>query len=209
MTNIPNYHLNDDSLQGNILYEIEIILNDYGNSLQHFGLGPPPSGLLDMLANRLLMEERNYNEKDPQQQKAKPDVSSDERDLICSFASWLLDIKDGKIGEPDQQVPGNTSWIDIPLTHCLLDYEQDLSKLMDFIYDKNTLRTPCAMVQGKTKTYLSHDEVTPLKRDGAETEMLYPIEHLNTLMFPDFPPHQLELKVGAPVILLRNVNALE
>ncbi|GKC92603.1 DNA helicase [Tanacetum coccineum] len=62
------------------------------------------------------------------------------------------------------------------------------------------------MVQGETTTYLSHDEATPLKRDGAETEMLYHIEHLNTLKFPGFPPHRLELKVGAPAMLLRNVN---
>ncbi|GKF20332.1 DNA helicase [Tanacetum coccineum] len=64
------------------------------------------------------------------------------------------------------------------------------------------------MVQGETTTYLSHDEATPLERDGAETEMLYPIEHLNTLKFLGFPPHQLELKVGAPVMLLRNVNVV-
>ncbi|GJZ24123.1 hypothetical protein Tco_0561582 [Tanacetum coccineum] len=69
MTHIPNYHLNDDSLQGYILYELEIILTNCGKSLQHFGLGPPPPGLLDMLANRLLMEERNYKAKDELQQE--------------------------------------------------------------------------------------------------------------------------------------------
>ncbi|GJU69446.1 DNA helicase [Tanacetum coccineum] len=62
------------------------------------------------------------------------------------------------------------------------------------------------MVQGETTTYLSHDEATPLEHDGAETEMLYHIEHLNTLKFLGFSPHRLELKVGAPVMLLRNVN---
>ncbi|GKE84684.1 DNA helicase [Tanacetum coccineum] len=44
---------------------------------------------------------------------SRPDVSADERSLITSFASWLLDIRDGKIGEADQQDPENTSWIDI------------------------------------------------------------------------------------------------
>ncbi|GJV44682.1 DNA helicase [Tanacetum coccineum] len=69
MTHIPSYHLNDDGLQGYTLYEVEIILNNCGKSLQHFGLGPPPSGLLDMLANRLLMDERNYNQEELQQQR--------------------------------------------------------------------------------------------------------------------------------------------
>nr|GEW96593.1 DNA helicase [Tanacetum cinerariifolium] len=39
---IPNYHLNVDSLQGYTLYELEIILNSCGKSLQIFGLPPPP-----------------------------------------------------------------------------------------------------------------------------------------------------------------------
>ncbi|GJZ88908.1 DNA helicase [Tanacetum coccineum] len=161
----------------------------------------------------------------------KPDVSADERNLISSFASWLLDIGDGKTGEPDKEDPKNTNWIHIPLTYCLPDTEQGLSKLIDFIYDKMTLRTPSIitlqkkaivcpknesadminskvleMVQGEMTTYLSHDEAIPPECDGANTEMLYHVEHLNTLKFPGFPPHRLELKMGAPVMLLRNVN---
>ncbi|GJZ88909.1 DNA helicase, partial [Tanacetum coccineum] len=158
-------------------------------------------------------------------------VSADERNLISSFASWLLDIGDGKTGEPDKEDPKNTNWIHIPLTYCLPDTEQGLSKLIDFIYDKMTLRTPSTitlqkkaivcpknesadminskvleMVQGEMTTYLSHDEAIPPECDGADTEMLYHVEHLNTLKFPGFPPHRLELKMGAPVMLLRNVN---
>ncbi|GJV15684.1 DNA helicase [Tanacetum coccineum] len=62
------------------------------------------------------------------------------------------------------------------------------------------------MVPGESTIYMSQDEATPTGNDGAETEMLYPIEHLNTFKLPGFPPHQLELKVGVPVMLLRNVN---
>ncbi|GJR58286.1 DNA helicase [Tanacetum coccineum] len=58
---IPNYHLNADSLQGYALNELEIILNNYGKSLQIFSLPPPLADLLEQLANILLIEERNYN----------------------------------------------------------------------------------------------------------------------------------------------------
>ncbi|GJU24894.1 DNA helicase [Tanacetum coccineum] len=62
------------------------------------------------------------------------------------------------------------------------------------------------MVLGESTSYMSQDEATPTKNDGTETKMFYLVEHLNTLKLPGFPPHHLELKVGAPVMLLRNVN---
>ncbi|GKE46396.1 DNA helicase, partial [Tanacetum coccineum] len=162
---------------------------------------------------------------------ARPDISADERSWVNSFASWLLDIGDGKAGEPDEEDHENTSWIDIPPNYCVSPDEQGLANLIDFIYDHNTLRTPSAItlqqkaivcpknetadtinskvlkvVQGESTTYISDDEATPVENDGEKTEMLYPVEHLNTLKLPGFPPHRLELKVGAPVMLIRNVN---
>nr|GEV79474.1 DNA helicase [Tanacetum cinerariifolium] len=126
---------------------------------------------------------------------ARPDISLEERSLVNSFASWLLDVGDGKIGKPAKEDPENTSWVHVPPAYCLPHDEQDIinSKVLD-------------MVAGESTIYMSQDEATPTRNDGAETEMLYPIEHLNTFNLPGFPPHQLELKVGAPVMLLRNVN---
>jgi hypothetical protein len=34
----------------------------------------------------------------------------------------------------------------------------------------------------------------------------YPTEFLNSLDLPGLPPHNLQLKVGSPVIFLRNLN---
>ncbi|PWA83023.1 hypothetical protein CTI12_AA173420 [Artemisia annua] len=158
-------------------------------------------------------------------------LSLEEQSSVHSFASWLLDIGDGKIGEPDEEDGRNTSWVEIPERYCIEDDEEGLSKLIDFIYDKSTLQTPSAitlqqkaivcpknqtadiinshvlsMIEGETTTYASHDVAIPVPDSGADTEMLYPDEYLNTFNLPGFPPHLLELKVGAPVMLLRNVT---
>nr|GEU97982.1 DNA helicase [Tanacetum cinerariifolium] len=137
----------------------------------------------------------------------RPDISLEERSLVNSFASWLLDVGDGKIGEPANEDPKNTSWVHIPPAYCLPPDEEGLSKLIDFIDDQNIINSKVlAMVPGESTIYIRQDKATPTGNDGAETEMLYPIEHLNTFNLPGFPPHLLELKVGALVMLLRNVN---
>nr|GEX56179.1 DNA helicase [Tanacetum cinerariifolium] len=256
---IPDYRLNDDGLQGYTLYEIEVILNNHGKSLQNFGLPPPLEGLLAQLANRLLIEERIYNQIALMQEKSESVsklndqqkiiysfiINSNARNLqelifvygygenVNSFASWLLDVGDGIAGRPDEEDPENTSWIDIPPTYCVPPDNQGLSKLIDFIYDQSTLQTPSAitlqqkeivcpknktaniinlkvldMVNGECTIYVRQDEAVSVKNDKAESEMLYPVEHLNTLKLLRFPPHQLELKVKAPVMLLRNVNLI-
>ncbi|GJZ69083.1 DNA helicase, partial [Tanacetum coccineum] len=46
-----------------------IILSNCDKSLHAFGLPPPPQDLLAQLANRLLMEERNYNREELAQLK--------------------------------------------------------------------------------------------------------------------------------------------
>nr|GEW68528.1 DNA helicase [Tanacetum cinerariifolium] len=82
---------------------------------------------------------------------AKLDISRDERSLINSFASWLLDIGDGKTGEPDPQDPDNTSWVNIHINYCIPKDENDLQNLINFIRGQSTLQTPSAVtLQQKT-----------------------------------------------------------
>ncbi|GJZ68568.1 DNA helicase [Tanacetum coccineum] len=76
---------------------------------------------------------------------ARPDTTLEEHSLVNSFASWLLDIGDGKIGRPAEEDPKNTPWIDIPASYCLTPDEQGLSKLINFVYDQSTLHTPSTM----------------------------------------------------------------
>lgn len=62
------------------------------------------------------------------------------------------------------------------------------------------------MLSGVGSDYKSDDDAIPRGNDGGAAELLYPQEYLNTLTFPGIPPHNLELKIGAPIMLLRNLN---
>ena len=56
---------------------------------------------------------------------------------------------------------------------------------------------------GEERTYLS----AHVPDDGDASVDLYPPEVLNTFSSGGLPPHSLSLKAGAPIILLRNMNA--
>jgi len=59
---------------------------------------------------------------------------------------------------------------------------------------------------GNAHVFLSADSV---EDEGSVHQNLYPMEFLNTLTPSGTPPHKLVLKVGAPIILLRNISPTE
>lgn len=59
-------------------------------------------------------------------------------------------------------------------------------------------------IPGTQKTYTSMDSIKE-NVDG----LLYPVEFINTLNPSDIPPHELKLKVGCIVMLMRNLCVKE
>ena len=49
----------------------------------------------------------------------RPDLDVEEKNLADSFASWLLDVGDGRIGEPVAEGEEDASWIDILDRYCI------------------------------------------------------------------------------------------
>jgi ATP-dependent DNA helicase PIF1 len=60
-------------------------------------------------------------------------------------------------------------------------------------------------------TYLNANSLTPTEEGasvaaGVSMDSLYPVEFLNTLRFSGIANHELQLKVGVLILLLRNLN---
>ena len=143
-------------------------------------------------------------------------VDKDEVD----FSSYLLTIGNGiaqkhpEIGEDAVQIPKKYLVDDLetlinrvfPRIHegyadkyfisrraILTPINDNVDKINDIIMDKYA---------GEGRTYLSADTVA---EEGMQHA--YPTEFLNSITLSVMPPHSMALKVGAPVILLRNLWA--
>jgi hypothetical protein len=63
-----------------------------------------------------------------------------------------------------------------------------------------------SLIPGHEKVYLSSDTLVESSKEYGNLDLLYPVEFLNSLQFKGIPHHKLVLKIGAPVMLLRNLN---
>ncbi|OMO65292.1 DNA helicase PIF1, ATP-dependent [Corchorus olitorius] len=150
--------------------------------------------------------------------------NSDNLDHGClaSFARWLINVGDGNLpASPDYDDPEG-DWIEIP-TDLLIKYSGP--RFIDCYAEPSYLRqraiiTPfnnvvdqineCMLdlMLGPPSDYFSHDSVSVPSGLTSGQLSSYPIEFLNTITSPGVPAHRLRLKVGAVVMLLRNVNQM-
>lgn len=158
-------------------------------------------------------------------------LTTAEKEEMMEFANWILHIGNGTataitFGQEDEP-----SWVKIPEDLLIPESENNLERILDEIYenfDENmdnrqylkdrvviaptnevVDKLNLAMLQkmkGDERSYLSFDSVCRTNTDCHDGELLYPPEYLNSLDFNGIPPHELKLKVGAPIILLRNLN---
>ena len=135
----------------------------------------------------------------------------------ANFKQWLLDIGDGKIYPnvkiPDecicaeenliQQVFGDSlAFSDIQqIAHCAILCPRNSHT---HVFNAKVLE----LVPGVSRVYHSFDTIHDI-HEKLHLSIVPPLEYLNTITPSGFPPHELELKIGAPVVLLRNLNIKE
>jgi ATP-dependent DNA helicase PIF1 len=155
------------------------------------------------------------------------DTSTNAHDEIKTFAKWILDIGDG-VHEADDN---GESEIEIPKDLCILEGTDPLRHLIQFVYpdivqniqnthffEDQAVLAPTldiveqvndfvlSLIPGESKEYLSSD--TPCKSDeDYEVQGEWcTSEFLNDIKCSGIPHHRLTLKVGVPIMLLRNID---
>src|SRR5271170_4746380 len=64
-------------------------------------------------------------------------------------------------------------------------------------------------ISGEFISYPSADSINLPEDSTTEQPQLYSPEFLRSLKIPELPPGELKLKLGVPIILLRNLNPSE
>ncbi|XP_035842078.1 uncharacterized protein LOC110923934 [Helianthus annuus] len=144
------------------------------------------------------------------------------------FAQWLLDIGEGKVGGDNDGV----ATVEIPSDLLITDSLDPIESLIQFVYpsvlerykdrdyfSERAILTPknevvheindrlLELFPGEPTEYLSSDSICATEKgiDSFQQE-LYSPDVLNGLKISGLPNHRLVLKLGVPIMLLRNID---
>jgi ATP-dependent exoDNAse (exonuclease V) alpha subunit len=138
------------------------------------------------------------------------------------FADWLLDVGHGR--------ENATSPEDLITLPPDMNSGENISKLIDALYPGVNVPQPdkyftdrtilsarnddvdeindlvLSNFPGERKIFQSADTAEVLRDAETDEELQYPPEYLNTINVSGLPLAKLSLKVGSPVMILRNIN---
>ncbi|XP_058726700.1 ATP-dependent DNA helicase pfh1-like [Vicia villosa] len=116
-----------------------------------------------------------------------------EKKEIADFSKWLLQIGEGKLSEP------NDGFADIQLPPELLitDYTDPIVAIVNSTYPDFS------------ENYQSNDYLKSKAILASTLEVIDQINNHVLDLMPGLPNHLIRLKVGTPVMLMRNIDQLE
>ncbi|XP_074336762.1 uncharacterized protein LOC141673934 [Apium graveolens] len=157
-----------------------------------------------------------------------------ENQRIAEFSKWVLNVGDGKIdnihpenifSDPEILIPSQfliQNFTDSVKSIVYVTYPDFVNKFsLESYLRERAILTPTnaivdqvnsqvlALIPGTTYTYLSQDSIDD-ECDGMDNdyESFFPVEYLNSINLPYIPKHELKLKLGAVVMLMRNLNQI-
>ena len=150
---------------------------------------------------------------------------------VKEFNDWVLSIGDGTAQGTVHSDDGDSELVEIPHDVLIPRLESAIDDIIRSTYpnlatlysDPAYLRERAiispkndtideingrvlSLIPGHEKVYLSSDALVESSKEHGNLDLLYPVEFLNSLQFKGIPPHKLALKIGSPVMLLRNLN---
>ncbi|XP_074377523.1 uncharacterized protein LOC141719037 [Apium graveolens] len=127
--------------------------------------------------------------------RLKQAESDSESEELKKFAKWVLDIGNGQHITNFSHKGHSTQYLSERA--ILTPTNQIVGHLNSLIVDK---------LPGESVSYFSVDAAEEFGGTYEDLNEAFPIEYLNSLNVAGMPPHDLKLKVGAVVMLMRNLN---
>ncbi|KAF7809101.1 uncharacterized protein G2W53_035844 [Senna tora] len=154
------------------------------------------------------------------------DPSHDQQELK-NFSEWILKVGEGKICEPND----GEAEIEIPEDLLIKDFTDPLESIVSNTYPElmqkfndptylkdRAILAPTldavekineyilSIIPGEETTFLSSDSICKTNEDNNLNPNLYTPDFLNSIKCSGLPNHKLCLKIGVPVMLLRNID---
>ncbi|KAK9725314.1 hypothetical protein RND81_05G136000 [Saponaria officinalis] len=160
--------------------------------------------------------------------------NDEDKEKVTEFGKWILSLGDGKLPMKRGEGEEEPTWIEIPQDLLIDPKENPLEQIVATAYpnlesrykEASYLRDMCILaprnetvdeinahimenLPEQSRTYKSSDSICRSSGSVNDQDILYPVEFLNSLKFNGIPDHELKLKVGTPIMLLRNINQTE
>ncbi|AET01908.2 PIF1-like helicase [Medicago truncatula] len=127
--------------------------------------------------------------------------SPDEVQERTEFAKWVLGIGDGCIGN----VSDDSIQVEIPDDLLINSADNAILTLKNTIVDEVN-NYVLSLISGEERTYLSCDSLIADTASVNRPNDIHTPEFLNTINSSGLPNHKITLKVGVPIMLLRNLD---
>ncbi|XP_019434840.1 PREDICTED: ATP-dependent DNA helicase PIF1-like [Lupinus angustifolius] len=125
---------------------------------------------------------------------------------IKQFSEWILKMGNGKLSEPND----GSAEIDIPEELLIVDYDNPIDAIVSRTYPNlQEHYKDEQFLQCDEKEYLSSDEVVMSDANDNEAFNILTPEFLNSFSTSGLPNQVIKLKVGTPIMLLRNLDQPE
>ncbi|XP_058727157.1 uncharacterized protein LOC131598591 [Vicia villosa] len=157
-------------------------------------------------------------------QQGRDDTSSTE---LAEFSKWILNVGDGKLCEPNDGLVD----IEIPQDLLISNFDDPIKAIVESTYpdlvhnfqDVGYLQGKAIlastievvdkinqyvldMIPGEEKEYLSFDTIDRTNTSYTEAYEVLTPEFLSKLRTSGLPNHRIKLKVGTPIMLMRNLD---